>query len=41
VNERYVDLTPDQRAPFERYGELARRLTTGTVGLFELPAMSA
>jgi hypothetical protein len=41
VGDGFVALTPDQQAPFARYSELARRFAGGTVGLYELPAISA
>ena len=41
VTGKFVSLTPDQQAPFERYAELSRRFNTQTVGLFELPVDQA
>ena len=41
VADGLVVLTPDEQAPLQRYAELSRRFTAGTVGLFELAGESA
>jgi hypothetical protein len=40
VVDGYAGLTPEQRAPLQRYSELDRRFSTETVGLYELPVES-
>jgi hypothetical protein len=41
VGNGYVELSGDQRIPFQRYTELARRFDRGTVGVFALPTEPA